>query len=65
METYLITEKQDLNSKREGDKIQALNLTQAKLQATKNQMFQNTILVIERDGVELAYNTNEGIWKNF
>jgi hypothetical protein len=64
MSAYKITEKQNLNSTRDGVIIYAKNLQAAKRHATKNQSFQGTALVIENDqGIELCYKEN-GSWVN-
>lgn len=47
MNTYIITEKQGLNSASRGERIEAADLTSAKRAASRMQMFQNTVLTIE------------------
>ena len=55
METYIITEKQNMASAREGNKIEAANLAAAKRAATKMQVFRGTVLTIETEnGILLA-----------
>jgi len=57
---YIISEKQDINSFREGEVINAKNLTQAKHIASKLQFFKGTVLTIRnRDGALLAYKRAE------
>ena len=43
---YIIVEKQCVNSHREGKTIEAKNLTEAKKRATREQVFQDTVLAI-------------------
>lgn len=64
METYIIIEKESVNQIREGNKIKAANLTEAKKIASKNKAFQGTILEIQNDhGVSLCVK-KDGIWIN-
>jgi len=65
METYIITEKQNLNSSREGTKVEAKNHTVAKRAATKNQAFHGTVLTIETEaGTMLATKEDRKAWVN-
>jgi hypothetical protein len=63
MNTYIVTEKQNLSSSREGKAFQAKDLTAAKRIATREKMFQGTVMTIEQDGRLLAYRV-EGKWVN-
>ena len=54
MKLYYITEKQNANSAREGYHAEANSLIEAKKIATKNQMFQGTILTVEHLGQLLS-----------
>ena len=63
MTTYTITEKQDINSVREGRKVEAKTLAAAKSNARKNQCFYGTTLTIESNGTLVAY-TDGGKWIN-
>jgi len=63
MTTYTITEKQNINSHREGYTVEASTLTQAKRAARRNQAFHGTVLVIESNGHTLAAtDVNTGKW---
>ena len=63
METYIITEKQNLNSSREGIKIEVKNLAAAKRAATKSQAFHGTVLTIETEsGAMLATKEDKQPW---
>ena len=63
MNTYIITEKQNLNSVRNGAKFQAKDLTAAKRIATREKMFSGTVVTVEQNGRLLAYREN-GKWVN-
>lgn len=56
---YVITEKQNLQSYRDGEVIVAKNLTAAKRSASRNRGFLGTVLTIEENGVLLAYKKGE------
>ncbi|MCG8608967.1 MAG: hypothetical protein MI864_00385 [Pseudomonadales bacterium] len=60
--TYIIKEVQNLNSEREGDRIEASSLTQAKRTASRNQFFQGTVLRIESEGGFLLAYKKDGQW---
>ena len=47
MNLYCITEKQNINSVRDGYRLECESLLQAKKEATKRQIFQDTVLTIE------------------
>ena len=57
--TYTITEKQNSNSIRKGVVKDFKNLTGAKIWASRNQVFQGTVLVIEQYGNVVAKKENE------
>ena len=63
MKTYTVRELQNLQSHREGTEIAAKTLADAKRLATRNQVFQGTVLVIEEGGHRVAYKEN-GRWTN-
>lgn len=63
MNTYTISETQNVNSTREGTVIQAKNLTSAKRAANKAQYFQGTVLKVEQNGRLIAYK-EDGVWTN-
>ena len=46
MQTYTITEKQNVQSRREGSTVEAKDLSDAKHKASKMQCFQGTVLEI-------------------
>jgi len=53
---YIITEKQNLKSIKDGKIIKANSLKSAKIKATKSQCFYDTVLTIETlDGTLLSY----------
>ena len=55
METYYIAETQNLNSVRTAEKIEVKSLTAAKINASKNQVFEGTTLSIFADVDENGY----------
>ena len=62
---FIITEKETLQSTREGDRIEATNLTAAKRYAARNQFFERTVLTISDEGGNLlSYREDGGRWKN-
>lgn len=63
MNTYTITEKQNLNSVRKGAEFQAKDLTAAKRIASREKMFQGTVMTVEQNGRLLAYKES-GVWTN-
>jgi len=63
MATFTITEKQNLNSSRTGKDFEAKDLTAAKRIATREKMFQGTVMTIEQNGRLLAYR-EAGVWHN-
>lgn len=63
MTTYTITEKQNAQSTRKGEQIEALDLAAAKRAASRMQMFHGTVLTIEANGTLLAVKRG-GKWEN-
>lgn len=62
---FRITEKQDTNSSRKGELVECKSIGQAKRLATRRQMFQNTVLVIEdKFGCPLSVKRG-GQWDNY
>jgi predicted hotdog family 3-hydroxylacyl-ACP dehydratase len=62
MNTYIVTEKQNINSIREGVEISARNYTAAKIIASKMQCFIGTVVVIsDASGNDLFYK-KDGEW---
>lgn len=63
MTTFIIIEKQNSNSSRKGEKVEAANLAAAKRKATGLQLFQGTVMEITDElGNRLAIKTN-GRWE--
>lgn len=61
--TYIIKEVQNINSDREGVKVETTSLTSAKRIASKNQLFHGTVLRIESEnGNWLAYKEDGNRW---
>ena len=59
MNLYSITEKQNINSARDGYHAEANSLIEAKKIATRNQMFQGTVLTVEHLGQLLSVKTGK------
>ena len=55
MNTYKITEKQNIWSSREGYQVKCNTLKGAKIIASKRQIFIDTVLTIEQDNQLIAY----------
>lgn len=63
MNSYIIRELQNAQSKRAGETIQAKDLAAAKRAASRAQMFQGTVMVVESDaGHRLAVKSG-GKWE--
>jgi len=60
---YTVTEKQTANSWREGEKIKAVSLSEAKRKASRMQVFQGTVLEISDAAGPIAIKEN-GVWRN-
>lgn len=63
MNTYMITEKQSVESIRDGFCINSASLKDAKTKATKSQLFYGTVLTIEENGALIAYK-KDGVWND-
>lgn len=64
MKKYIVRELQNAQSKREGTEIEAINLSSAKLKATRDQFYEGTVLKIEtKNGAVLAIKEN-GKWRD-
>jgi len=63
MNTYMITEKQNVQSIRDGFCINAASLKDAKTKATKSHVFYGTVLTIEENGTLIAYK-KDGVWND-
>lgn len=63
MTTYTITEKQNINSIRDGYDVELSDLKAAKRHASYNQMFFGTVMVIEEDGCVVATKAGNGKWR--
>jgi hypothetical protein len=59
LETYYVVETQNNNSIRKAEKIKVKSLTAAKRHATRNQVYQSTVLTIFSDIDENGYGINE------
>ena len=59
MNLYCITEKQNINSVREGYHLECNSLLQAKKEATKRQIFQGTVITVEHLGQVLSVKTGK------
>jgi len=59
MNLYCITEKQSVNSFREGYHLECSSLLQAKKEATKRQVFRDTVITIEHLGQVLSVKTGK------
>lgn len=64
MNLYCITEKQNINSVRGGYHLECASLLQAKKEATKRQVFNDTVLTIEHLGQLLSVKTGKK-WFDF
>ncbi len=64
MTAYIVTEKQNVNSVRAGEKIEAQTLSAAKRKAARLQMFQVTVLTIESQSGALLAVKKDGKWEN-
>ena len=54
MKTFIITEKQNTNPYRDGEKVESRNLTTAKIHASKKtQVFAGTVMTIENESREI------------
>lgn len=62
--TYYIVEAQNFASTREGEFYTASSLSAAKRHATRNQFFQNTVLMIYANDVLLARKKDDKKWED-
>jgi len=60
---YTVTEKQNMNSYRDGELVEARNLADAKRKASRMQSFQGTVLEISDTSGPICYKEN-GKWKD-
>lgn len=58
---YIITEKENINSTREGYPVDCETITECKRHATRKQCFEGTILVISQNGKDITFKNN-GRW---
>ena len=59
----MITEKQNVQSIRDGFYINSASLKDAKTKATKSKCFYGTVLTIEENGTLIAYK-KDGVWND-
>lgn len=65
MTKFIITEKQDRNSTRVGEAVEAKSLSAAKRKASSLQVFQNTVMTIENEnGTLLSWKDHSGKWND-
>ena len=64
MKTYVVTEKQNVNSVRNGLVIEAADLAAAKRRASREQMFQGTAMTIESESGALLAIKQDGKWRD-
>lgn len=65
METFILVEKEDFNSDRDGVRFTAKTLTSAKIKASKMQCFKDTVLELtDKSGSTLAVKEKSGKWIN-
>lgn len=64
MATFIITEKQTVNSSREGRAVQAADLTAAKRAASSMQMFQGTVMTVSDEAGNILASKQDGAWSN-
>ena len=65
MTKFIITEKQDRNSTRAGEVVEAKSLTAAKRKASSLQFFQGTVMTIESEnGTLLSWKDKAGKWSD-
>lgn len=62
---YVITEKQNVNSTRKGEIVEAKTLTAAKIAASKRQFYQGTVLTIHSPSGELLAVKKNGGWIDY
>ena len=62
MTAYIVTEKQNAQSSRKGQTIEAANLTAAKRKASGLQVFKGTVLEIAAENGAVLSREEEGRW---
>ena len=62
MTAYIVTEKQNAQSSRKGQTIEAANLTAAKRKASGLQVFKGTVLEIAAENGAVLSRKEEGRW---
>ena len=62
MTAYIITELQNAQSRREGEAIEAANLTAAKRKAAGMQMFKGTIMEVAAENGAVLSRKQDGRW---
>ena len=62
MTTFIITEKQNTQSIRKGEAIEAVNLTAAKRRASALQMFKGAVLEIAAENGSVLSRKEDGRW---
>ena len=66
MNTYIVTEKDNINSYRKGHRLKAKSLTSAKRAARRRQMFFRTVMVLSTpDGLDICYAKHGEPWSYF
>jgi hypothetical protein len=64
MARYIVRELQNAKSCREGEKIEASSLVDAKRKATSKQVFKGTVLKIECENGTVAAIKENGTWRD-
>lgn len=65
MTKFIITEKQDIQSTRAGEAVEAKSLSAAKRKASSLQFFQGTVMTIEgENGTLLSWKDKAGKWND-
>jgi len=62
MTAYIITEKQNSNSSRKGETVEAANLSAAKRKASSLQMFKGTVMEIAAETGAIISRKEDGRW---
>lgn len=62
MTTFIITEKQNAQSSRKGEAVEAANLSAAKKKASCMQMFKGTVLEISAETGAVLSRKEDGRW---
>ena len=62
MTTFIITEKQNAQSSRKGETVEADNLSAAKRKASGMQMFNGTVLEISAENGSVLSRKEDGRW---